>query len=527
MISGGWELCLGGYCTGPDIVYEQVLEPIGEEIAEDARFVANYYAEDWTRLPRNFGIGAAIPLVIGAAVVAPEVVVPAAVAVTVGACSSDDDSHNGGGDTHVDSDGGDVHTDVGDTEISDVPDGGDETDGGETDATCSLPRAGINDEYAPLRFSSTYAPAVDVDIINRKIYGVTGQPLNTMFSCQIGSDPMASTSCSQVFTVGPRSTLPDGTTVENDIGQLENLGDGRIAVIYNTPAFDAYPNNLVFLNDLTHVRTQSDIALGAVIYGSGSGAITVRPRLASGALLVGGYLYLTTRNYDASRGQYERGTVYMIPPRGVSDRDFNPAGASIFFTNGRNPVAIGRIDDDTIAILNANGAASEIPSTLGPEEVAGASIDIVDVTDPAVPVITRTIPVADVALATLPELTLSEDRTRAFVGDTNSPPAIYRVTLTDPSSVQQVTLSADAAGETASIDLSDGSPSIVLVSMSGGNLYEVNADTMSVMGSAILLGGRTDAAVYDPEGIMLYPAVTDPYCGEAGSSYIIAVDPAR
>jgi hypothetical protein len=448
-------------------------------------------------------------------------------------CSGSDDDGHSGGDGHVDGDAGDGDVpredgiDADDSDVGDTGDTGDVGDGDEADASCTEPRVGINDEYADLRFSSTYAPARDLDIINGRIYGITGQPTNTMFSCQIGADPMASTTCSQVFNVAPRTTLPDSTTVENDIRQLTNLGDGRIAVIYNTPAFDAYPNNFIFLNDLTHVRTQADIALGAIEYLSGSDIITVRPRLASGAMLVGGNLYVATQNYDASRGQYERGTVYILPQAGAGDNDFDPSGASIFFTNGRNPVAIGRIDDNTIAILNASGAVSEIPSTLGPGEVAGASIDIVDVTDPAVPVITRTISVADVALATLPELTLSEDRTRAFVGDMGTPPTIYRVTLADPSSVQQVTLPADATGSPTAIELTDGSPSIVLVSMSGGNLYEVNGDSMSVMGSAILVGEEAGPAVYNASGATLYQSVTGPYCGEAGESRIIAVDPAR
>ncbi len=78
MIAGGWEICTFGYCTGPDIVYDEVLAPVGSEIADSAEFIYDYYAEDPWRLPRNFAIGAAIPIAAAVTVAAPEVVIPAA-----------------------------------------------------------------------------------------------------------------------------------------------------------------------------------------------------------------------------------------------------------------------------------------------------------------------------------------------------------------------------------------------------------------------------------------------------------------
>ncbi len=440
-------------------------------------------------------------------------------------CSSGDDDDGGNGHVDGDADGGDVPTEDGiDAEFGDIPDGGDADSDSGDGVDCSAPRTGINDDYARTVFATVNCNVLDLDVVGNYIYGVCDYPSNRVFSCQIQSDPMASTTCSGVFTIEPRSTLPDDTMVDNIPRQITSLGD-RMAILYNTPLFDAYPNNVILLNSGTHTRAQEDIALGAIIFGSGSDPITVYPRNASAVVLSGSTLYVATDNYDSSRGQYERGTVYVLESKSSTDRDFDPADVSLFFTNGRNPTAMAALDNYTIAVLNAHGTASEIPATIAPDEVAGASIDIIDVTEPSMPAILQTVPIADVKFAALPELNITSDGALAVVGTVDAPPAIYSVSLTDTPSVRSLDMPAGATGSISSIEIAETSPRLILVSMSGGNLYTINLDTMMLSGSAVYLGEAAQASAHNVAEAVLYQAVTGPWCGASGESRIIAVDP--
>jgi len=394
-------------------------------------------------------------------------------------------------------------------------------DGNGVDMACVQPRNGINDDYAKTIFSPLCV-AEDLDIIGEKIFGVSGYPLNKVFACQIHSDPMETTICTGAFSIDTASQpLDGGAPSPNKPQQLVDLGDGQLLVTYKTEG--SHPNNFVVIDNSTYALIQH-IALGAMQYMNGSSVITVMPRPSDAPVFLNDHLFIATENYNADTQKYERGTVVVIKRDELDPNKFDLENVSLFFTNGRNPTAIAAKDDHTIVILNANGPASTIPTPAGPGEVPGASIDVVDVSQPANPVFLHNIPIGDVELKKLPNLALTADKTMAIVGSDTLPRTIYKVDLSGQNPLQSAKLLNTAGSIIVSIAISQGAPQKALVSLSDGNLYVVDLEAMADVGAGVYLGRSPGPSAISSDGRYLYQSVLQANCEEFPEFRIIAID---
>ncbi len=453
-------------------------------------------------------------------------------------------------------DGGDVHEDGIDADFGEV-EGGDDADtegldgdgdGGDV-PDCSTPRTalGINDSYANTEFAYIPCDHKDMQIWGDSLVGACGYPLNKVFACQIQSEDtptfpsfMVSTNCDTAFNLEPIGEFPDGSSGENHPRGLLNLNDGRVALLYDTVG-DYYQTSVSVRLETSFENAQPDFALPyAMEVNSGSDVVTVLTAGAKGMAFLQSNLFIITENFDDVEAVYRRGTLISVRPESITDTDFDPTDLGAIFTNGRNPSAIAAIDNHTLAVLNAHGTDSEIPSEASAVELElacrddlrarnlceqpYATLDIIDVTEPANAVMVRTIEIGDVKLQSLPNLPITEDGQTAVVGSVNVPPTIYAVPVDGTTAVRSVTLPATATGEIASIALTTGTPELALVSLTSGQLFEINLSTMAVAGEETYLGVRAGASVFNPDGV-LYSGVRGPWCGPADDSRIIAVDP--
>ena len=472
----------------------------------------------------------------------------------------------GNGYPAIDHDGGMDGTDRTDSNGDVPPDTGAEaapTDATGDALTCPA-RPGINDKYAEASFPT------DIDIANGSILGLGAFSSNNLFVCNVKPNPMESTTCSDVFTIDQNSALPGGGLAENKPGKAVNLGDGRLVVTYDTAG--PYPNGLIILDSNTYAPIQN-IALGAIQFVSGQGTITVMPRPSATPLFLNDHLFIATQNYNVDTGEYERGTVVVFKKDSLTPTKFDLRnGVTLFFTNGRNPTAVAAKDNNNLAILNAHGPSGAVPFMLspgksldatmdiadktdqynpvyltnqikalnpqrevigpltprspapppppppvpqpGPGEVVGASIDVVNVTNSANPVLT-TYSIGDVELQKLPQLSLTQDKSKAIVGSATSPLTIYATDISGQPSAAPLTLPAASSDHLASIALT---PEFAFVTTTGGNLYKINLQTMSIVGSSLYLCQTAGPSVI--EGTTLYQACSN-VCGQPG---IISVD---
>lgn len=433
-----------------------------------------------------------------------------------GCGSGDDDSDgNGHGDAGdvtdgeiYDSDGIDADYDIdGDGIEGDI----DDVDAdGEIYIDCDAPeRACVNDEYASLTIGSDRCYPADIDLVEDKLFGVCKFPANKIFSCNPGE---TSGTCGIVADI-PLSTDVEGTSLDNYPVQLVNLGNNRLLAMYTTDG--ASPaNGLMLLNASTYEVIQH-IALGAITMTSGSGPITITPRQPHSALLSpdSNYLYVSTSNFDPSTGLYERGTIVSLPflPSPASEFDDEHwSRTSFMFTGGRNAQGMAYINANNIAVLNAYGDMGEIPSELAPGEVAGASIDIVDVSTSSTPTILRTMEIGAVKLQNLPELALGSGGSRAAVGSTAVPPVVYRVNLDGAAGVSSAALPVTATGDISSIVYSSSTDQL-FVTLTDGFLYEIAYGTMT-LGGSVYVGYAPGPSVISAGGYDLYQSIGRP-CG--------------
>jgi hypothetical protein len=265
------------------------------------------------------------------------------------------------------------------------------------------------------------------------------------------------------------------------------------------------------------------------------------PRPTSSPLFLNDTLFITTENYNEETGTYTRGTVVELKKDSLSPTKFDLQNdVTLFFTNGRNPTAVAAKDSNTMAILNAHGPIGTVPFMLspgeslnakidivdktdqhnpvyhtnqikalnpqreivrsqmprspappppppapqpGPGEVVGASIDVVNVSNPANPLLT-TYSIGDVELQKLPELSLTQDKSKAITGSATSPLTVYQTDITGQPSAAPITLPAASGDHIASIALTQ---QFAFVTTTGGDLYKIDLATMSIAGNSIYL----------------------------------------
>jgi hypothetical protein len=431
-------------------------------------------------------------------------------------CGSGDDDSDGNG-----------HGDAGDVTDGEIYDGDgidadyegdglegdadvDDADGGEIYVDCDAAERGcVNDEYASLTIGSSRCYPADIDLVGDKLLGVCKFPVNSIFSCNLGE---TSGSCGVVADI-PLSTDIDGTSLDNYPVQLADLGNNRLIAMYTTEGTSP-ANGLMLLNATTYEVIQH-IALGAITVLAGGTPRTIIPRQPHSALLSpdGNWLYVSTSNFDPSTGLYEQGTVislpFLPPPAGEFD-DEHWSRTTFLFTSGRNTQAMAYMNATNIAVLNAYGDLSEIPSELAPGEVAGASIDIIDVSTSSTPAIVRTVEVGAVKLQNLPEMVMGSGNSRAVVVSAAVPPVVYRVNLDGAAGVSSVTL-PDAA-ELTSIVYSPSTDHLLATS-NNGFVYEIGYGTMA-LGGSVYAGYDAGRSEISLDGTDLYQAVGRP-CGYA------------
>lgn len=443
-------------------------------------------------------------------------------------CSGDNGNNgNGSGDAGDVGDVGDVYLDN-DDDGDTIADALDVDEDGDTLPDCDDPvRDRVNDNYASLTISGQECYPTDMDIVENKIFGVCDYPINKVFACEIHADTGA---CQYVTNL---SLFSEADGLPMHPSQITYLGNGRMLVLANTEKTESNSDNDIYLLDASDLDAYDfpilqRFSIPSMEIGSGSSTISVVPRGLHSAVLLDGaeHLFISSRNYNATTGKYEPGFVidvpFMPPPASLIDED-RFSQSSLFFAVGRNTQAMAAIDTSTIAILNAFGSSAEIPSELGPGEIAEAVIHAWDFSTAETPTISRTAEMGGVEIKNLPEMIMVDGGQRAIVGSTDIPPIVHNVNLGSSPSVSQVTLPATAIGEISALAYSSVADK-VLVSLSDGYLYRINLSAMSVDSESIYLGYEPLASVISSDGNTLYQAVERPCGVTMDDPYIISVD---
>jgi len=473
-----------------------------------------------------------------------------AIGLIVVACDSSDDSGDGHTSHDVDGGDGDMHVDGsdadGDGEISEVDGDGADSDAdvgdGDGGPDCTAGREGIVDNFAALPDSSCHVR--DLDIIGSKIYGLCDNT-HLIFSANIGSDPLAPTTCSRVASM-PETTpsLLGGPSLNNTPTQIMDMGGNLLLALYETDGEEDAADYFSFCTPAERTRGCEFILRDGIkiydttrAYGSdefsgigvhtievmgGSDPIYYSNRQPHSAVRSGSTLLVGMRNLN---GEYEPGMVnnYSLLPSGAINTD-RAVDIPPQLTFGRNPGAMAVLDGSRFVLVNMNGEEGSTGLLTG--EDPGANIAIVDITEPLDFAVT-TIPLgSSVILTDTPDLAMANvgGVNYAVVADNNSPATLYRVNLdtaTDDDVDSQV---MPAGGLVTSIAISAATGRI-FVTLDTGYIYSGNLVTM-VMGTGLYLCENPADSALHTDGQTLYVGC-EHTCGEtATGARIVAVNTA-